>query len=79
LPVLLDAGGNHLAYLEILSDLKALGAEFSGLSGAGSTCFGVFTDEGAANRAAGALAKRWNFVECTFFLACSAKAVLQWE
>ncbi|MDR0316652.1 MAG: 4-(cytidine 5'-diphospho)-2-C-methyl-D-erythritol kinase, partial [Treponema sp.] len=33
------------AYRNILSQLRELGAEFAGLSGAGSTCFGVFSQQ----------------------------------
>jgi 4-diphosphocytidyl-2-C-methyl-D-erythritol kinase len=68
-----------MAYRDILVDLRVLGADFSGLSGAGSTCFGVFARKGAAEQAVRELLKRWNFVELTFSLAHSAKAVLQYD
>jgi 4-diphosphocytidyl-2C-methyl-D-erythritol kinase len=42
-----------------------LGAEFAGLSGAGSTCFGVFSQQATAEKAAEALSKTWKFVRCT--------------
>jgi 4-diphosphocytidyl-2-C-methyl-D-erythritol kinase len=71
LPVFLDAGSERArkAYRDILEDLKALKADFSGLSGAGSTCFGVFMDREVAQRAVNSLNKRWNFVQLTFPLA----------
>jgi 4-diphosphocytidyl-2-C-methyl-D-erythritol kinase len=75
LPVLnLEAGG---AYHRILTRLKDLGADFSGLSGAGSTCFGLFTDGKTAEMAAKALEKERPFVELTFPLARPAYAVLK--
>jgi 4-diphosphocytidyl-2-C-methyl-D-erythritol kinase len=51
------------AYNEIICKLRELGAGFAGLSGSGSTCFGVFTESGAARRAADTLRGMWNFVE----------------
>ncbi|MDR2178526.1 MAG: 4-(cytidine 5'-diphospho)-2-C-methyl-D-erythritol kinase [Treponema sp.] len=66
------------AYQRIISALRNLGAGFAGLSGAGSTCFGVFTDKGEAERAARLLADHWIFVCVTFFLARSAFRVLQY-
>lgn len=79
LPVFLAASeaASQRAYHGILRDFKDLGADFSGLSGAGSTCFGVFTQAGAAEQAAGVLKKKWNFVQLTFPLASRAHAVLQ--
>jgi 4-diphosphocytidyl-2-C-methyl-D-erythritol kinase len=38
-------------YEEIISQLRKLGADFAGLSGAGSTCFGVFKNRACAERA----------------------------
>jgi 4-diphosphocytidyl-2-C-methyl-D-erythritol kinase len=80
LPVFLAAEGSQTggqAYRGILRDLTALGADFSGLSGAGSTCFGIFSDKGAAEAAVKRLRQEWNFVQLTFPLARSVKAVLQ--
>jgi 4-diphosphocytidyl-2C-methyl-D-erythritol kinase len=57
------------AYRGILRDFAALGADFWGLSGTGATCFGIFTDKGAAERGVGFLKKKWNFVQLTFPLA----------
>jgi 4-diphosphocytidyl-2-C-methyl-D-erythritol kinase len=79
LPLFLEAGSETVrrAYRDILGDLKALGADFSGLSGAGSTCFGVFIDRGVAKRAVYSLNKRWNFVLLTFPLARLGSGVLE--
>ena len=46
-------------YIKIFESLKSLGAEFSGLSGSGSTCFGVFTDYKKALKAKKILSKQW--------------------
>jgi len=54
-------------YNGIISKLRELGAEFAGLSGAGSTCFGVFTESELAEKAAAVLRvtpSAWSFVEC---------------
>ena len=51
-------------YNEIIGKLRELGAGFAGLSGSGSTCFGVFTERESAQRAADSLREMWNFVEC---------------
>jgi 4-diphosphocytidyl-2-C-methyl-D-erythritol kinase len=79
LPLFLEKGAPEEAeaYRGIILSLKALGAEFTGLSGSGSTCFGIFTDEGAADRAVRNLLERWNFVRISFPLARSGDAVLQ--
>ncbi|GHU88039.1 4-diphosphocytidyl-2-C-methyl-D-erythritol kinase [Spirochaetia bacterium] len=76
LPVFL-AGKEAKAYGDIISRLKSLGADFSGLSGAGSTCLGVFINGGMAEQAAKILKDEWKFVELTFFLAHSAVRVLE--
>ena len=65
------------AFQRILDDLAAQGAEFQGLSGTGSTCFGIFCDEGAAEQAVQALEDHWKFIHLTFFLARSGTWVLQ--
>jgi 4-diphosphocytidyl-2-C-methyl-D-erythritol kinase len=77
LPVFLRASGDAAAYQEILRQLRDLGADFVGLSGAGSTCFGVFTKQEQAAAAEATLAKTWNFVKCSFLLARRAIAVLE--
>ncbi|MDR1105352.1 MAG: 4-(cytidine 5'-diphospho)-2-C-methyl-D-erythritol kinase [Treponema sp.] len=70
LPVFRDGGenGGGAVYEEILSALDRSGADFSGLSGSGSTCFGIFTDGGRAKTAAKVLSKGWPFVRLTFSL-----------
>jgi 4-diphosphocytidyl-2-C-methyl-D-erythritol kinase len=78
LPVLLARGGEAAAvYRDILGALQTLGAEFSGLTGTGSTCFGIFRSKGAAQQAVQTLLRRWNCTQMTFLLARSANAVLQ--
>jgi 4-diphosphocytidyl-2-C-methyl-D-erythritol kinase len=56
-------------YLYIISILKKLGADFSGLSGSGSTCFGVFSSQSKARAAKEVLLERQNFIIETFLLA----------
>jgi len=53
-------------YEEIISQLRKLGADFAGLSGAGSTCFGVFKDRDCSGKAAAFLREegKRSFVEC---------------
>ncbi|MDR0376549.1 MAG: 4-(cytidine 5'-diphospho)-2-C-methyl-D-erythritol kinase, partial [Spirochaetaceae bacterium] len=76
-PVLCDHGEHGAEYRRIFRDLREAGADFSGLSGSGSTCFGVFSDKARAKKAAEALFYRWNFVKLTFFLAQMPEPVLQ--
>jgi 4-diphosphocytidyl-2C-methyl-D-erythritol kinase len=76
LPVFLDAAAGD-AYRKILQELAELGSDFSGLSGAGSGCFGIFKDGGAAEEAAKKLSRQWNYVQLTFPLARRANAVLK--
>jgi 4-diphosphocytidyl-2-C-methyl-D-erythritol kinase len=78
LPVLREDGEHGASYNRIIRDLQELGADFSGLSGAGSTCFGIFLEKGAAERAANTLIQRWSFAKLTFFLAHKPKPVLQY-
>ncbi|MDR1288173.1 MAG: 4-(cytidine 5'-diphospho)-2-C-methyl-D-erythritol kinase [Treponema sp.] len=70
LPVFRDGGenGGGAVFQEILSALDRSGADFSGLSGSGSTCFGIFTDGGRAKTAAKMLSKGWPFIRLTFSL-----------
>ena len=63
--------------LDILDSLRALGASFAGLSGAGSCCFGLFYGETEAKKAVGKLAGQGNFTRLTFFLAYKAIPVLE--
>ncbi|MDR1024794.1 MAG: 4-(cytidine 5'-diphospho)-2-C-methyl-D-erythritol kinase [Treponema sp.] len=78
-PVLAEGSGEDaVVYRRIVSALRNSGAVFTGLSGAGSTCFGIFTDRGEAERAAHLLSDHWFFVYVTFFLARSAFGVLEY-
>lgn len=65
------------AYRGMLADLRRRGADFAGLSGSGSTCFGVFADPKAAERAVSPLSEAWNRVHLTFPLARPVDAVVQ--
>jgi 4-diphosphocytidyl-2-C-methyl-D-erythritol kinase len=61
-------GREKSVYGKIISQLRGLGANFAGLSGTGSTCFGVFRDRELAEKAAESLRGMdggcpWNFVE----------------
>jgi len=60
-------------YLNILAQLKELDAEFAGLTGTGSTCFGVFNNRETAEKARKLLSKTWNNTILTFPLAFEAK------
>jgi 4-diphosphocytidyl-2-C-methyl-D-erythritol kinase len=70
--------GESSVYGHILSSLLGGGAGFAGLSGAGSTCFGVFNDGGGAERTAKLLLNEGFLVYVTFFLARSPFRVLEW-
>jgi 4-diphosphocytidyl-2-C-methyl-D-erythritol kinase len=59
-------------YQTIISDLREQGADFAGLSGSGSTCFGVFPGREKAALARENLAVHWPFVVDTFLLARQA-------
>jgi len=58
-------------YNDMIAGLYKSGAEFAGLSGAGSSCFGVFSERETAQRAAAALRDVYGFAEyCqTFYQA----------
>lgn len=56
-------------YQDIISSLRELGADFAGLSGSGSACFGVFSGRDKAVAAGTVLLKRWRFVIVTYPLA----------
>jgi 4-diphosphocytidyl-2-C-methyl-D-erythritol kinase len=77
LPVLREDKEHGAVYNRIFQDLKELGADFSGLSGSGSSCFGIFADRELGERAFDALCRNWNFVKLTFFLAHKPKPVLE--
>jgi 4-diphosphocytidyl-2-C-methyl-D-erythritol kinase len=79
LPALCAGDGEEArAYRRVIAALRNGGAGFIGLSGAGSTCFGVFNDGGTAERAAKLLSNDWNFVSIAFFLARSMVRVLEY-
>jgi 4-diphosphocytidyl-2-C-methyl-D-erythritol kinase len=63
-----------IAYQRIIDCLREQGAEFAGLSGSGSTCFGVFSQQNRAESAQEALQKLCSFVIISFSLACGAIA-----
>lgn len=50
-------------YCKIIKQLQELGAQYANLSGAGSTCFGVFANSEQADKAAEILRCKWGFVE----------------
>jgi len=50
-------------YNEIIAKLRDLGTQYANLSGSGATCFGVFTDEEQAQKAADALRGKYAFVQ----------------
>ena len=54
---------------EIISNLRKSGADFAGLSGSGSTCFGIFLHNSRANSAKKLLLKYWPCVFETSLLA----------
>ena len=68
-------GGAAGVYRGILEGLKGLGASFSGLSGSGSCCFGIFIDGGRAEKGVKFFAERGFFSTLTFPLARRARAV----
>jgi 4-diphosphocytidyl-2-C-methyl-D-erythritol kinase len=65
LPLFLETPGEGGYYQEILRSLKGLGADFAGLSGSGSGCYGIITDEGRAERAETELGNSRTFVQMT--------------
>jgi 4-diphosphocytidyl-2-C-methyl-D-erythritol kinase len=56
------------AYNAILSGLRDAGAVFTGLSGSGSACFGIFSGIQAAERARKSLSGAFFTLQTTFFL-----------
>jgi 4-diphosphocytidyl-2-C-methyl-D-erythritol kinase len=67
LPLFLETPGEEEHYREILRALRELGADFAGLSGSGSGCFGIFTGGGRAKEAETALGRTWDFVKTAPF------------
>ena len=76
LPVFPEA--YRLKIFSILEKLDKCGASFKGLSGAGSACFGVFTEKEAGEAAAKEFAGNGFFARLTFFLAHKANPVLEY-
>jgi 4-diphosphocytidyl-2-C-methyl-D-erythritol kinase len=68
LPVL-TGSDKGIVYQRMIDELRELGADFAGLSGSGSTCFGVFSGQDQAEAARKALVERWPFVIISFLLA----------
>jgi len=62
----------------ILEELGRLGADFAGLSGSGSCCFGIFTDREKAEKAQKKLSGHENYPKLSFFLAQKADPVLKY-
>jgi 4-diphosphocytidyl-2-C-methyl-D-erythritol kinase len=73
LPVLAES----MEYSRLLEKLKIMGSAFSGLSGSGSCCFGVFRERENALKAKNALLEYKIFTELTFFLAKTPDPVLK--
>jgi 4-diphosphocytidyl-2-C-methyl-D-erythritol kinase len=67
LPVFLETAPVKHVYSSVLRDLKRCGALFSGLSGSGSSCFGIFPGSADAANAADSLAAHWPFVRGTAY------------
>jgi 4-diphosphocytidyl-2-C-methyl-D-erythritol kinase len=78
LELFLERGGSAVigAYRDILGGLQDRGADFCGLTGSGSTCFGIFTQGGAAEKAEKSLSRPGFFTLRTFPLARLANTVL---
>jgi 4-diphosphocytidyl-2-C-methyl-D-erythritol kinase len=60
LAAFLANGGD--VYRAMLEDLRRCGALFCGMSGSGSSCFGIFADAASANNAASVLRGGWPFI-----------------
>jgi 4-diphosphocytidyl-2-C-methyl-D-erythritol kinase len=79
---LAEKGAQAAAYRSILEGLGSGGADFCGLTGSGSTCFGIFTEKGGAEKAAETLRSGGHtpesgiFTVLTFPLAYLGKRVL---
>ena len=79
LPVFLAQGGEKAAaYRAVLDNLRNAGASFTGLSGSGSCCFGIFTTEKTAKNAEKTLSCTKNDIILTFFLAQTHNSVVKY-
>lgn len=83
LPVFLEAKEGELgikagAYRTLLEAFRGANASFSGLSGSGSSCFGIFPAKKEAEKAEKVLKVNGNYVKLTFFLARRANPVLEY-
>ncbi|MCL2442455.1 MAG: 4-(cytidine 5'-diphospho)-2-C-methyl-D-erythritol kinase [Treponema sp.] len=56
-------GKERTVYNEIISQLMEQGAEYANLSGAGSTCFGVFKTKEQTQNAVKSLQGKWPFIQ----------------
>ncbi|MCL2069688.1 MAG: 4-(cytidine 5'-diphospho)-2-C-methyl-D-erythritol kinase [Treponema sp.] len=74
-----EQGRKAVVYISILEALRKGGALFSGLSGSGSSCFGVFSAKEAAEKTEKELAGQGNYARLTFFLAQKADPVLEYS
>jgi 4-diphosphocytidyl-2-C-methyl-D-erythritol kinase len=63
------ADREQILYQRILADLQQAGSSFTGLSGSGSTCFGIFTSGETAAKAKKRLRETPYTLHATFFLA----------
>jgi 4-diphosphocytidyl-2-C-methyl-D-erythritol kinase len=66
LTVFLEASPQKNIYQAILRDLARHKALFSGLSGSGSSCFGIFSCSAAAKNAAAQLSAVWPFAKAAY-------------
>ncbi len=79
LPLFLSYGkdSEKESYRGIFQTFRTAGALFAGLSGSGSTCFGVFKDQGVAGKAVEVFHSAGSFSKLAFPLARSGIAVLE--
>ena len=77
LPLFLGKGEKSLVYQGILENLQKTGACFTGISGSGSCCYGIFDSKPRAEKAAKTLAVKGNITTLTFFLAQKPNAVVK--
>ena len=79
LPVFLGGNAENAGiYRDILERLREAGALFSGLSGSGSCCFGIFSAEKMAKKAEICFFSTKNEAKLTFFIAQRAHPILEY-